>query len=83
MHQRSIEAVFKRANTEFYRRSFSFRGVQDWNNLSEEVRTLSSLESFKSRLKFITLVIITYSNCKVCMLSTTVDFYCKFMYVDL
>ena len=49
----------RRANTKFFRRSFSFRGVQDWNNLPEEVRTLSSLEevrtlssleSFKSRL---------------------------------
>ena len=46
----ALRLFLRRANTEFYRRSFSFRGVQDWNNLPEEVRTLSSLESFKSRL---------------------------------
>jgi len=70
----ALRLFLRRANTEFYRRSFSFRGGEDtiftWNHLSPNVA-----------MQFMTLVIVTYSNCKVCMLSTTVDFYCKFVYV--
>ena len=39
------------ANTNFFKNSFTFKGTQDWNNLTKECRLLTSMCSFKNKLR--------------------------------
>ena len=40
-----------RANTEWYHKSFTFRGIQEWNSLPSELRTLKSSVVFRTKLR--------------------------------
>ena len=41
------EILMCRPNTEYMRRSFSYRGAQLWNQLNENVKNASNLQAFK------------------------------------
>ena len=46
-----LKLYLPRANTDFFKKSFSFKGVQEWNGLPSELRTLTSNKTFKKHLR--------------------------------
>ena len=47
----SMRLYQRGANTNFFKNSFTFKGTQDWNNLTKECRLLTSMCSFKNKLR--------------------------------
>ena len=47
----SMHLYQRGANTNFFKNSFTFKGTQDWNNLTKECRLLTSICSFKNKLR--------------------------------
>ena len=45
--QSTLNLALPRCNTESFRKSFIFRGVQSWNNLPHNVKNATSLKQFK------------------------------------
>ena len=49
--KRSMRLYQRGANTNFFKNSFTFKRTQDWNNLTKECRLLTSMCSFKNKLR--------------------------------
>ena len=47
----SMRLYQRGANTNFFKNSFTFKGTQDWNNLTKECRLFTSMCSFKNKLR--------------------------------
>jgi len=47
----SMHLCQREANTNFFKNSFTFKGTQDWNNLTKECRLLTSMCLFKNILR--------------------------------
>ena len=63
----SMRLYQRGANTNFFKNSFTFKGTQDWNNLTKECRLLTSVCSFKNKLRSLFLKILSFlSLCYVC-----------------
>ena len=52
INTRGFENIYMRfSRTEWLRRSFSYKGASDWNNLTISLKRISSFVNFKSNLK--------------------------------
>jgi len=52
---RRNKIIVPNSNLTLARKSFCFRGAEDWNRLPEEIRTCSQIQTFKAKLKSWTL----------------------------
>ena len=46
-----LKLVLPRPKTDFFKKSFCFRGAQDWNTLPSDIRTSNSSTTFRARLR--------------------------------
>ena len=46
-----LKLVLPRPKTDFFKKSFCFRGAQDWNTLPSDIRTSNNSTTFRARLR--------------------------------
>ena len=46
-----IKLFLPQVSTEWYHKSFTFKGSQEWNSLPSEIRTLRSSAVFRTKLR--------------------------------
>ena len=60
LHSSDRNYVLPKNRTDYYNKSFAFTGAKVWNSLPNDLKQITSLETFKKRLKSIDLHRIQY-----------------------